>query len=139
MISALPELYFRLRDNGATVFRMQDDARNGRIDMTQIATVNLRSGEIKVGAEKSLSEVEKSEIDQWVADRRESQSWRRLDKVMQTIEDINHAAHWVQTEASDEDLEGVTDALFLAMHDLRQVLVRRAADRASQAEDGSGS
>ena len=47
MISVLPELYFRLRDNGATVFCMVDDARNGRLDMTQIATVNLRSGEYK--------------------------------------------------------------------------------------------
>ena len=48
---------------------------------------------------------------------------------MQVIEDINQTAHWVQTEASDKDLEGVTDALFLAMHDLRQVLVRKTADR----------
>jgi hypothetical protein len=35
----------------------------------------------------------------------------------------------VQTRASDDQLDLVTDALLLAMHDLRTVLVRRKADR----------
>ena len=132
MISPLPELYFRLRDGGASVFRMVDDARNGRLDMEQVATINLRSGEIRLGKDKNLSESEQETVDAWLADRRESQPWRRLDRAMQVIEDINQTAHWAQTEASDKDLEGVSDALFLAMHDLRQVLVRRAADRMSK-------
>jgi hypothetical protein len=129
MISPLPELYFRLRDGGASVFRMVDDARNGRLDMEQVATINLRSGEVRLGKDKTLSESEQTTVDAWIADRRESQPWRRLDRAMQVIEDINQTAHWAQAEASDKDLEGVSDALFLAMHDLRQVLVRRAADR----------
>ena len=132
MISPLPELYFRLRDGGASVFRMVDDARNGRLDMEQVATINLRSGEVRLGKDKTLSESEQTTVDAWIADRRESQPWRRLDRAMQVIEDINQTAHWAQTEASDKDLEGVSDALFLAMHDLRQVLVRRAADRMSE-------
>lgn len=132
MISPLPELYFRLRDGGASVFRMVDDARNGRLDMEQVATINLRSGEVRLGKGKTLSESEQATVDAWIADRRESQPWRRLDRAMQVIEDINQTAHWAQTEASDKDLEGVSDALFLAMHDLRQVLVRRAADRMSE-------
>lgn len=132
MISPLPELYFRLRDGGASVFRMVDDARNGRLDMEQVATINLRSGEVRLSKDKTLSESEQETVDTWVADRRESQPWRRLDRAMQVIEDINQTAHWAQTEASDKDLDGVSDALFLAMHDLRQVLVRRAADRMSK-------
>lgn len=135
MINALPELYFRLRDNGASVFRMENDARNGRIDMTQIATVNLRSGEFKSTGGKDLSEADRDTIQTWVADRMESQPWRRLDRVMQTIEDINQTAHWAQSEASSEDLEGVTDALFLAMHDLRQVLVRKTAERLAKDDE----
>ena len=135
MLNALPELYFRLRDSGASVFRMDSDARNGRIDMTQIATVNLKSGDFKATGDKVLTEADQDAIQTWIADRMESQPWRRLDKVMQTIEDINQTAHWVQTEASDKDLEGVTDALFLAMHDLRQVLVRKTADRMSDDDD----
>ena len=135
MLNALPEFYFRLRDSGASVFRMDSDARNGRIDMTQIATVNLKSGDFKATGDKVLSEADQDAIQTWIADRMESQPWRRLDKVMQTIEEINQTAHWVQTEASDKDLEGVTDALFLAMHDLRQVLVRKTADRMSDDAD----
>ena len=107
-------------------------ARNGRLDMEQVATINLRSGEVRLGKDKTLSESEQTTVDAWIADRRESQPWRRLDRAMQVIEDINQTAHWAQTEASDKDLEGVSDALFLAMHDLRQVLVRRAADRMSE-------
>jgi hypothetical protein len=35
----------------------------------------------------------------------------------------------VQSRASDAELDQVTDALLLAMHDLRTVLIRRKADR----------
>ena len=72
MISPLPELYFRLRDGGASVFRMVDDARNGRLDMEQVATINLRSGEARLGKGKTLSESEQATVDDWIADRRES-------------------------------------------------------------------
>jgi hypothetical protein len=35
----------------------------------------------------------------------------------------------VQSKASDAQLDEVTDALLLAMHDLRSVLVRKKAER----------
>ena len=42
---------------------------------------------------------------------------------------LNLTTHWAQSRATDEQLEEVTDALLLAMHDLRSVLVRKKADR----------
>ena len=44
-------------------------------------------------------------------------------------------AQWAQTRASDEQLEAVTDALLLAMHDLRSVLVRKQSERLGGDED----
>jgi hypothetical protein len=42
---------------------------------------------------------------------------------------LNLTAHWVQTRASADDLAAVTDQLLLAMHDLRNVLVRKLSER----------
>jgi hypothetical protein len=41
----------------------------------------------------------------------------------------------VQSKASEAQLEDVTDALLLAMHDLRTVLVRKQADRLIRARE----
>ncbi len=45
------------------------------------------------------------------------------------IDHLNLTAHWANSRATDAQLEEVTDALLLAMHDLRSVLVRKKADR----------
>ena len=43
----LPEYYFRVRENGAIVFRIDTENRMRRIEMDQIAVVNVKNGEIK--------------------------------------------------------------------------------------------
>ena len=55
MAGELPEHYFRIRDNGATVFRVDTENRQRRIEMDQIATVNVRNGEIKAHGDRTLS------------------------------------------------------------------------------------
>ena len=42
MPDRLPDLYFRIRENGAAVFRIDPEHRARRIDLEHIATVNLR-------------------------------------------------------------------------------------------------
>jgi hypothetical protein len=42
---------------------------------------------------------------------------------------MNFTTQWVQSKATDDQLEDITDTLLLAMHDLRTVLVRKKADR----------
>ena len=130
MITPLPELYFRLRDGGATVFRIESDAHNGRTEMVQIALVNLETGRVRPYRGTELSQSDMAAIETWIADRRESLQWKRLDHAMRTVEAINQTAHWAQAEASDDDLIAVTDPLLLAMMDLRQLLVKKAAKRA---------
>ena len=131
----LPDLYFRLRENGATVFRLDRAPPRRRLEMTQIAVVNLRNGAIRPKPGAAPSAAETAAIETWIAARRDTLDRRRLDEVHRTVERLNLTAHWAQTAAAPEDLEAVADRLLMAMHDLRQVLVRRRADIAG---DGAG-
>lgn len=54
---------------------------------------------------------------------------RDMDDIHRAIDYLNLTTQWVQSKATDDQLEQVTDALLLAMHDLRSTLVRKKADR----------
>lgn len=125
----LPEYYFRVRDNGAFVFRVDTENRQRRIDMEQIAVVNTRNGQIKPHGERELTAEDMTVIKEWMQERIELLAQRDIDDIHRAVDYLNTTAHWAQSKASDEDLENVTDALLLAMHDLRTVLVRKKADR----------
>lgn len=128
-MSDLPGHYFRIRENGATVFRVDRASRQQRIAMEPIATVNLRTGEIRPQGDRALDETDLAEIRRWIVDRAETVARREVDDILRTVDHLNLTAHWAQARATDAQLEAVTDALLLAMHDLRGVLVRRKADR----------
>lgn len=125
----LPEYYFRIRDNGAFVFRVDTGNRQQRIDLDQIATVNTRSGEIKPQGNQELSDTDKAAISDWLEERRAILAQRDIDDILRTIDHLNQTAHWVHSRATAEDLDLVTDRLLLAMHDLRIVLTRKKAER----------
>lgn len=129
MSAGLPEYYFRVRDNGALVFRIDTGNRHRRIEMEQIAVVNVRNGEVKPQGGRELTQTDRAEIDRWVADRRLLLEAREVDDILRTVDHLNLTAQWAQSRASAEQLDLVADALLLAMHDLRTVLVRKKADR----------
>lgn len=129
MSSDLPEYYFRVRENGAFVFRVDTENRQRRIDMDQIAVVNIRKGEIKPHGDRELSPRDMEVIEEWMAERLELVEYRDIDDIHRAVDYLNTTTHWAQGKATDAQLEEVTDALLLAMHDLRTVLVRKKADR----------
>ncbi len=129
MTGALPELYFRVRDNGAVVFRVEIENRHRRIEMDQIAVVNVRNGEIKPHGDRTLGDADRAQIESWLEARRATLKDREIQDIMRAVDHLNLTAAWAQQKASPEELEKVTDALLLAMHDLRAVLVRKKADR----------
>lgn len=131
----LPDFYFRVRENGAFVFRVDTENRQRRIDMAQIAVVNVRNGDIKPHGEHKLSAEELAVIRDWMAERREVLARRDIDDIFRAVDHLNQTTHWAQSRASDADLEEVTDSLLLAMHDLRSVLVRKKADALMRARD----
>ncbi len=129
MAGDLPDYYFRIRDNGATVFRVDTENRQRRIDMEPIATVNVENGKVKPQGDRVLGEADVAAIDAWLGARRALLAERAIDDILRTVDHMNLTTHWAQTRASDAELDRVTDALLLAMHDLRSVLVRRKAER----------
>ncbi|WP_425045562.1 hypothetical protein [Primorskyibacter sp. S87] len=134
MVAELPDYYFRVRENGAFVFRVDTENRQRRIEMDQIAVVNIRNGEIKPHGNRKLSEADLEEIRNWMAERTALLATRDIDDIHRAVDYLNQTTHWAQSKASDEQLEQVTDALLLAMHDLRSVLVRKKADRLMRAD-----
>ena len=125
----LPDYYFRVRENGATVFRIDIANRQRRIEMDQIAVVNIKNGEIKPHGDRALSDDDVDTIRNWMEERRALLAQRDMDDIHRAVDYLNLTTQWAQSKASNQQLEQVTDALLLAMHDLRSVLVRKKADR----------
>lgn len=125
----LPEFFFRVRENGAAVFRVDTENRQRRMELDQIAVVNVRNGEIKPQGQYKLTPEEITAIESWMEERRTVLAQRDLDDIHRAIDHMNLTAQWAQSRATDEELEEVTDRLLLAMHDLRSTLVRKKADR----------
>lgn len=134
MASDLPEHFFRVKENGALVFRVDTENRQRRIEMDQIATVNVRNGEVKPHGDRRLSEEDMAAITAWMIERNAILTARDVDDILRTVDHLNLTTHWVQSRATDAQLDTVTDTLLLAMHDLRTVLVRKKADRLMKGE-----
>jgi hypothetical protein len=60
---------------------------------------------------------------------------RDIDDIHRAVDYLNVTTQWVQSKASDDQLENITDALLLCMHDLRTVLVRKKAERLMKGQD----
>jgi hypothetical protein len=137
-MSELPDYYFRIRENGAAVFRVSTDNRQRRIEMDEIAVINIRNGNIKPHGDHVLDAEETRLIEDWIAERRAVLADRDIDDIHRAVDHLNLTTQWAQSRASDADLDEVTDRLLLAMHDLRSVLVRKKADRLMAAHRAPG-
>jgi hypothetical protein len=124
-----PEFYFRVKDNGALVFRVSAESRTRRLELEQIANVNINNGSIKPQGDRDLTDAERAEIERWMAERKTVLADREVEDILRTIDHLQLTAHWVQSKATDAQLDTVTNELLMAMHDLRSVLVRKRSER----------
>lgn len=129
MSGDLPEYYFRIRENGAVLFKVDTENRQRRIELDELATINLKNGNVKPHGDHVLTDAEKALIKGWIAARSAELAQRDIDDIRRAVDHLNLTAQWAQSRATDAQLDEVTDALLLAMHDLRSVLIRRKADR----------
>ena len=136
MSEALPPYYFRIRENGAAVFRVDTENRQRRIEMEEIAVVNVKNGNVRPHGETVLTPDDMAAISDWLGKRQAQLARREVDDILRSVDHLNLTAQWVQSRATPEDLDEVTDLLLLAMHDLRQVLVRKKAERLIKAAQG---
>jgi hypothetical protein len=129
MAGDLPDYYFRIRENGAAVFKVDTENRQRRIEMEEIAIANVRNGNIKPHGDHKLTAKELAVITEWLENRARFLAERELQDTHRAVEHLNLTAQWAQSKASDDQLEAVTESLLLAMHDLRCILVRKKAER----------
>lgn len=134
MTGSPPEYYMRLRENGAAVFHIDLENRNRRIEMTQIAVINKQGG-VKPHADHVLTDADRAAIEKWQAERAVIAATRQIDDILRTVDHLNLTASWVQQKANDADLDAVTDTLLMAMHDLRQILVKKQAARLARDDE----
>jgi hypothetical protein len=111
------------------LFKVDTENRQRRIELDEIATINLKNGNIKPHGDHDLTDAERALIADWIEKRTAELAQRDLDDIRRAVDHLNLTTQWVQSRASDAELDQVTDALLLAMHDLRTVLIRRKADR----------
>ena len=135
MTADLPNYYFRVRENGAAVFRVSTENRQRRIELEEIAVVNVKNGNVKPHGDTDLTKADKTAIADWLAARQAQLAAREVDDILRTVDHLNLTTQWVQSRASDAQLDAVTDALLMAMHDLRSTLVRKKADRLGRPHD----
>ena len=92
---------------------------------------------MKPQGNRDLTDADMQAISDWMQARTRVVEARRLDDILRTVDHLNQTAHWANSDATDAQLEQVTDSLLLAMHDLRSVLVRRKADQLLKASRDS--
>ena len=129
MSTSLPRYFFRIRENGATLFKMPEQNRQNRLEMHQIAVINIRNETVKPQGDTVLTDEETKLIADWMQERKTVLEEREIDDILRTVDHLNLTAQWAQSKASDADLERVTDQLLLSMHDLRTILSRKKAER----------
>ena len=83
----------------------------------------------KSHGERTLPEGDLARIQTWMEERATVLAHRDIDDIHRAVDYLNLTIQRVQSKARADQLEAVTDALILAMHDLRSTLVRQKADR----------
>lgn len=122
------KLFFRVRENGAAVFRIDTENRQRRLELQQIAIANIRNGSVKPQGDRMPTAAERNEIDAWITARRKLLAVRKVDDIKRAIDHLNETAQWVQSDATDDQIDQFSDDLLMAMHDLRTVLVRKKSN-----------
>ncbi len=122
-----PKLYFRIREPGAAVFRVQAETPGRRLELDQIAIASVRTAEIKPHGDGPTKE-ERQEIERWIEQRRKAQKERDNFDMQLAIEQLNSTAQWLQSRAGRVAITQHAEDLLFALHDVRNVLVRRMAD-----------
>ncbi len=131
------KLYYRIRKQGALVFRMEVSNRQRRIELNQIAAITGKD-EIRPHKRRPPTEAEVAEIQDWWETHKARREADGLDDVETFMEELNKFTNWVDKEAPNAMVSEQSDPLLMALLDLRQVIVRRLSEDAPEAEPRPG-
>jgi len=128
------QLYFRVKDNGATVFRIVEDGEKRRVQLEPLANVNLRKDEVKPQGSADMSAAERDQITSWMGTRRAFEAVKKRAEIDELCDRLGYAVAWVKSAATDAEIDQLADPLLWGMHDLRAALVRRKSVMSDQQE-----
>ena len=128
------KLYYRHRENGVTVFRMEVANRQRRIELNQVATIT-RHGEIVPHKRRTPTPEELTEVQQWWDNWQVRRDAGDLDEAEEFITELNLFADWAARKADAAQIDKQSDALLTALLDLRQVIVRRLSEDDGDPDD----
>ncbi len=127
MLLDLPELYFRIKDNGASVYRVSKSSKSGRIEFSQIATAVLRNDKIKPHSDHELTDNEIEQITNWMASQKDNhlsdlaQVFRRISR------DVNLATNLLSSDnGAHKELNESINLLLLSLLDMQRATSQRA-------------
>jgi hypothetical protein len=126
------DLYFRIRETGALVFRPEEDARTRRLELRLVARVNLGKELVRPQPGVTLSDAETARIEAWIAARRAILAARGAERALRLVEEMNAVADWLAATATPGEAEAAAAPLLMAMHDLRATILRRKEDAAEE-------
>lgn len=121
------KLYYRLRRQGALVFRMEVANRQRRIELNRIATIT-GAGEVLPHKRRPASEAEQAEAAAWWRDWCARRDGDRLAGTERFMAELNRFTDWMAREAPDGEVAELSDPLLMALLDLRQTVVRRLSE-----------
>lgn len=127
------KLYYRVRKQGALVFRMEVSNRQRRIELNQIAAITGKD-EIRPHKRRPPTDAEEAEIREWWRTHKARREAGELDDVEVFMEELNKFTNWVEKEAPNATVSEQSDPLLMALLDLRQVIVRRLSEDAPASE-----
>ncbi|MEM9061764.1 MAG: hypothetical protein AAGD13_14995 [Pseudomonadota bacterium] len=121
------KLYYRLRKQGAQVFRMEVANKQRRIELNQIASIT-QQGEIVPHKRRPANESELSEIAAWWSDWKAREGDGSLYKTELLMAELNEFTNWIAKDAPAEEVDNLSDDLLTTLLDLRQTIVRRLSN-----------
>ena len=74
-------LFYRVRDNGAAVFRADTENCQHQLELVQIAVASIRNGNVKHQGEHMPTAAERNDIDAWIEERRKLLAARKVDDI----------------------------------------------------------
>lgn len=128
-MQTLQKLFYRVSKQGADVYRIDLQNRLKRLDLEKIAEIDLAGNAISKTEGMSHSAEEQADMQNWCEMRKNQLELRSQNDINRLVEALNHAANWIETEASDEQLSTMGDPVLMAMHDLRATIVRKMSQK----------
>ena len=133
-VNRFMQLYYRHRQNGVVVFRMEVANRQRRIELNQIASISKR-GEVTPHKRRPPTDAEMAEIETWMTNWQARVDADDLNTTESFLVELNQFTDWVQRRAEHAEVDALSDTLLMAILDLRQVVVRRLPEDAVEDDE----